>query len=52
MPLAVAPGVYVASAYGVFVAMLVVYLAIIGPRLRRTRRQLAALSRELEEREP
>jgi hypothetical protein len=36
-------GGYVAAAYGIFVAMIVVYLAIIGPRLRRTARELRAL---------
>ena len=51
MPIAVAASTYVASAYGVFVAMLVIYLAIIGPRLRRTQRELGALTRESEERD-
>jgi hypothetical protein len=45
-------GGYVASAYAVFVVMLVAYLAIIGIRMSRTRRELAALTAEVEEREP
>ena len=51
MALGVAAGVYVAGAYGVFVAMLVIYLAILAPRMRRTQRQLAAITREVEEHE-
>jgi hypothetical protein len=40
-------GPYVAAAYIVFVVMLLVYLAIMGIRTRRTERELAELRREL-----
>jgi hypothetical protein len=36
-------GGYVTAAYSVFVAMVVVYLAIIGSRMARVQRQLQAL---------
>ena len=36
-------GKYVTAAYAVFVVMIVVYLAIIGSRMARTRRELRAL---------
>jgi hypothetical protein len=40
-------GKYVAGAYIVFVAILLVYLAIMGIRARNTERELAELRREL-----
>jgi Na+-transporting NADH:ubiquinone oxidoreductase subunit NqrE len=42
-------GKYVAGAYGVFVALILVYVAIMGARLARIERELQALS-ELAER--
>ncbi len=55
--LAVAPalplhtaGKYVAGAYIVFVALLLIYVAIMAIRLGRTERDLVALNRELERR--
>jgi len=42
-------GKYVAGAYGLFVAMLVVYIAIIGARIARVERELTALVQETEE---
>jgi hypothetical protein len=41
---------YVAGAYVVFVAILVVYLAIMANRLRHTERELVQLRRDLEAR--
>ncbi len=55
--LAVAPalplhtaGKYVAGAYIVFVALLLIYVAIMAIRLSRTERDLVELGRELERR--
>jgi len=42
-----AAGKYVAGAYIVFVAMLLIYLTIMAIRARRTERELAELRREL-----
>ena len=44
-------GPYVAAAYLVFVVVLVIYLAIMSTRLRRTERALHALRAELDARE-
>jgi hypothetical protein len=44
-------GPYVAAAYLAFVVVLLVYLAIMAVRLRRTERELLALRAELEARE-
>ena len=44
-------GKYVAAAYGVFVAMLVVYIAIIGARFARVERDVKALADAAEERD-
>jgi hypothetical protein len=44
-------GKYVAGAYGVFVTMLVVYLAIIGARIARVEREVKALADMAEERD-
>jgi hypothetical protein len=44
-------GKYVAGAYGVFVALLVVYVGIIGAKIARVERELHALADEVEERE-
>ena len=44
-------GKYVAGAYIVFVALVLVYVAIMAVRLGHTRRELAALERELAERD-
>jgi hypothetical protein len=41
----------VAAAYGVFVAMLVVYIAIIGARFARVEREVKELADLVEERE-
>jgi hypothetical protein len=43
-------GKYVAAAYGVFVTLLVVYLAIIGARIARVEREVKALADLAEER--
>ncbi len=43
-------GKYVAGAYIVFVALLLVYVAIMAVRLSRTERDLVELNRELERR--
>ena len=43
-------GKYVAAAYGVFVTMLVVYVAIMGARFARVERELKALADLAEER--
>ncbi len=44
-------GKYVAAAYGVFVTMLVIYIAIIGTRIARVEREVKALADMAEERE-
>jgi hypothetical protein len=44
-------GPYVFAAYGVFVVMLVVYVAIIGARIARVEREVKALADMAEERE-
>ena len=44
-------GKYVAAAYGVFVVMLVVYVAIIGARIARVEREVKALADLAEERD-
>ena len=44
-------GKYVAAAYIVFVALILVYVAIMATRLRRTERDLAALRQEIQARE-
>jgi hypothetical protein len=44
-------GKYVAGAYGVFVTMLVVYIAIIGARIARVEREVKALADMAEERD-
>jgi len=44
-------GKYVAGAYGVFVTMLVVYIAIIGARFARVEREVKELADLVEERE-
>ena len=44
-------GKYVAAAYGVFVTMLVVYIAIIGARFARVEREVKALADLAEDRE-
>ncbi|HWK18258.1 MAG TPA: hypothetical protein VNR66_12455 [Solirubrobacteraceae bacterium] len=43
-------GKYVAGAYIVFVALLLIYVAIMGIRLSRTERDLVELNRALEQR--
>ena len=43
-------GKYVAAAYGVFVTMLVVYIAIIGARFARVEREVKALADLTEDR--
>jgi CcmD family protein len=45
-------GKYVAAAYIVFVLLILVYVAIMATRLRRTERELSALRQELESRTP
>jgi hypothetical protein len=44
-------GKYVAGAYVVFIALLLIYLSIMAIRLSRTERDLAELNRELAERD-
>ena len=44
-------GKYVAAAYGVFVTMLVVYIAIIGARFARVEREVKELADLMEERD-
>jgi hypothetical protein len=44
-------GKYVFGAYGVFVTMLVVYIAIIGARFARVERDVKALADMVEERD-
>ena len=51
MLLLAAAGDYVAAAYGVFVTLIVIYVAIIGAKLQRTERQLDEVLRLVEERE-
>jgi isoprenylcysteine carboxyl methyltransferase (ICMT) family protein YpbQ len=43
-------GKYVAAAYIVFVALILIYVTIMATRLRRTERELSALRNELEAR--
>ena len=44
-------GKYVAGAYIVFVALILIYVAIMATRMRRTERDLSELKREVEARE-
>ena len=44
-------GKYVAAAYGVFVTLLVVYLAVIGARIARVEREVKELADLVEERD-
>jgi hypothetical protein len=44
-------GKYVAAAYGVFVTMLVIYIAIIGTRIARVEREVKELADMAEERD-
>jgi len=44
-------GKYVAGAYGVFVTLLVVYIAIIGTKIARIEREVKSLADMVEERE-
>jgi hypothetical protein len=44
-------GPYVAAAYIVFVALILIYVAIMATRLRRTERELTSLRQEIEARE-
>jgi hypothetical protein len=46
-----AAGKYVAGAYLVFLALLLVYVGIMAARLQRTERELVELRRDLEARE-
>jgi hypothetical protein len=41
-------GTYVAAAYIVFVALLLVYVTIIGHKIARTERQLGELARQID----
>ena len=43
-------GKYVAGAYGVFVTLILVYVAIMGARLQRIERELAELTQLAEQR--
>ena len=45
-------GQYVAGAYVVFVALILVYVAIMASKLVRIERELAELAEKLEERRP
>jgi hypothetical protein len=45
-------GKYVASAYIVFIALILIYVAIMAVRLSHNQRELAELKRELLERQP
>jgi hypothetical protein len=45
-------GKYVAAAYGVFVTLLVVYIAIIGTKIARIEREVKSLADMVEERDP
>jgi CcmD family protein len=42
-------GKYVAGAYGVFVTLIVVYVAVLGSKIARIERELAALNELAEE---
>ena len=44
-------GKYVAAAYGVFVSMLVVYVAIIGAKIARIERELETLNELMDKRD-
>jgi hypothetical protein len=44
-------GKYVAAAYGVFVTLLVVYIAIIGTKIARVEREVKSLADMVEERD-
>jgi hypothetical protein len=44
-------GKYVAGAYGVFVTLLVVYIAIIGAKIARLEREVKSLADMVEERD-
>jgi Na+-transporting NADH:ubiquinone oxidoreductase subunit NqrE len=44
-------GKYVAAAYGVFVTLLVVYIAIIGTKIARIEREVKSLADMVEERD-
>jgi hypothetical protein len=46
-----AAGDYVAAAYGVFVTLIVVYVAIIGAKVARIERDLVEVTKLVEERE-
>ena len=51
MPLPIAEGGdYVAAAYAVFVALVVVYIAIIGSKLSRMEKELATLNELMDKR--
>ena len=43
-------GIYVAAAYAIFLALVVVYVAIIGSKLARMERELEQLNELVEER--
>jgi hypothetical protein len=45
-------GKYVAGAYGVFVTLVLVYVAIIGAKIARIDRELTELNQQLEEHAP
>ena len=45
-------GPYVAAAYIVFVVLILIYVAIMAARLRRTERDVAELQREVATRDP
>jgi len=45
-------GRYVAGAYVVFLALILIYVAIMAAKLARVERELAALNRQLETNEP
>ena len=42
-------GKYVAGAYGVFVALILIYVAIIGAKISRIEQQLTELNEQLED---
>lgn len=50
MLLLAAAGDYVAAAYGVFVTLVVVYVAIMGAKLQRMERELDEIAQLVEER--
>ena len=53
MPLPIAEaGDYVAAAYAVFVALVVVYVAIIGSKLARMEKELETLNELMDKRSP